>query len=117
MAEILSYLADHGDPEPDRPNTVERTMSDISITRTSSPKTPPADDTLAFGNVFTDHMFLLNYDEGKGWHSPRIEPYGPFSLDPACCVLHYGQAIFDGLKAFRGRDGQIRLFRVADHAK
>ena len=92
-------------------------MTEIAITRTAHPKTPPADDTLTFGKVFTDHMFLLNYDDGKGWHSPRIEPYGPFSLDPACCVLHYGQAIFDGLKAFRGDDGQIRLFRLADHAR
>ena len=62
-------------------------------------------------------MFLMNYDEGKGWHNPRIEPYGPFTLDPATCVLHYGQAIFDGLKAFRGQDGKIRLFRLADHAR
>ncbi len=92
-------------------------MTDIAITRTANPGTPPADETLAFGKVFTDHMFLMNYDEGKGWHSPRIEPYGPFTLDPATCVLHYGQAIFDGLKAFRGGDGQIRLFRLADHAR
>ncbi|HVZ06379.1 branched-chain amino acid aminotransferase [Rhodopila sp.] len=92
-------------------------MPDIAITRTAHPKTPPADDSLAFGKVFTDHMFLLNYDEGQGWHDPRIVPYGPFTLDPACCVLHYGQAIFDGLKAFRGADGQIRLFRLRDHAR
>jgi branched-chain amino acid aminotransferase len=92
-------------------------VTDIAITRSTQPKTPPADDTLAFGNVFTDHMFMMNYDEGKGWHSPRIEPYGPFSLDPACCVLHYGQAIFDGLKAFRGVDGKVRLFRLPDHAR
>ncbi|HQT77090.1 MAG TPA: branched-chain amino acid aminotransferase [Rhodopila sp.] len=92
-------------------------MTQIAITRTDSPKQPPADETLSFGKVFTDHMFLMNYDEGKGWHSPRIEPYGPFSLDPACCVLHYGQAIFDGLKAFRGPDNQIRLFRLPDHAR
>ena len=91
-------------------------MPDIAITRTSSPKTPPADDCLTFGNVFTDHMFLMNYEEGKGWHDPRIEPYGPFTLDPATCVLHYGQGIFDGLKAFRGKDGHIRLFRLPDHA-
>ena len=56
----------------------------------------------------------MNYDEGKGWHSPRIGPYGPFSLDPATCVLHYGQGIFDGLKAFRGQDGHIRLYRLAE---
>jgi branched-chain amino acid aminotransferase len=54
---------------------------------------------------------------GKGWHDPRIVPYGPFTLDPATCVLHYGQGIFDGLKAFRGSDGHVRLFRLQDHAR
>jgi branched-chain amino acid aminotransferase len=92
-------------------------VNQIAITRTATLKQPPADQTLAFGRVFTDHMFLMEYDAGKGWHSPRIVPYGPFTLDPACCVLHYGQAIFDGLKAFRGRDGRVRLFRLPDHAR
>jgi branched-chain amino acid aminotransferase len=91
-------------------------VTQIAITRTANPKQPPTDDTLTFGNVFTDHMFLMNYDHRKGWHSPRIVPYAPFTLDPACCVLHYGQAIFDGLKAFRGADGRIRVFRLPDHA-
>lgn len=92
-------------------------MTQIAITRTTTPKQPPADETLTFGTVFTDHMFMMEYHEGRGWHDPRIVPYGPFSMDPATCVLHYGQAIFDGLKAFRGKDGHIRLFRVGDHAK
>jgi len=91
-------------------------MADFPITRTTTPKQKPADDRLSFGKVLTHHMFLMNYDEGKGWHSPRIVPYGPLSLDPATTVLHYGQAIFDGLKAFRGPDGQIRLFRADRHA-
>lgn len=89
---------------------------DFPITRTTAPKAKPSDDSLTFGKVLTDHMFLMNYDEGKGWHSPRIEPYGPLSMDPATSVLHYGQAIFDGLKAFRGADGTIRLFRPDRHA-
>jgi branched-chain amino acid aminotransferase len=92
-------------------------VTEIAITRTTSPQLPPADETLSFGKVFSDHMFMMNYQEGKGWHSPRITPYAPFTLDPATCVLHYGQAIFDGLKAFRGRDGHIRLFRLGDHAR
>ncbi|MDO9712986.1 branched-chain amino acid aminotransferase [Paracraurococcus lichenis] len=92
-------------------------MADFPITRTSQPKPKPADDTLAFGKVLTDHMFLMDYTEGEGWHSPRIVPYGPLSLDPATSVLHYGQAIFDGLKAFRGPDGQVRLFRADRHAE
>ncbi len=91
-------------------------MPNIAITRSATPGQPPADDTLRFGKVFTDHMFMMNYDAGKGWHDPRIVPYAPFTMDPATCVLHYGQAIFDGLKAFRGPDGRIRLFRTPDHA-
>jgi branched-chain amino acid aminotransferase len=92
-------------------------VTQFPITRTTTPKAKPADETLAFGKVMTDHMFLMNYDDGKGWHSPRIVPYGPISMDPATCVLHYGQAIFDGLKAFRGADGKIRLFRAQRHAE
>jgi branched-chain amino acid aminotransferase len=91
-------------------------MDQFPTTRTTTPKPKPADSTLSFGKVLTDHMFLMNYDEGQGWHSPRILPYGPLSMDPATTVLHYGQAIFDGLKAFRGPDGQIRLFRADRHA-
>ena len=91
-------------------------MSQFPITRSPDLKRPPADDTLRFGTVFTDHMFMMNYDAGRGWHDPRIVPYQPFTLDPATCVLHYGQAVFDGLKAFRGVDGRIRIFRAPDHA-
>ncbi|CAH0160410.1 branched-chain amino acid aminotransferase [Roseomonas sp. CECT 9278] len=92
-------------------------MDRFPTTRTTAPKQKPADDTLSFGKVLTDHIFLMNYEEGRGWFNPRIEPYGPLSLDPATSVLHYGQAIFDGLKAFRGDDGQIRLFRAERHAE
>ena len=92
-------------------------MTDIAITQTSQPKQPPADETLTFGKVFTDHMFMMEYDEGSGWHDPRVVPYAPFTLDPATCVLHYGQTIFDGMKAFRGTDGRVRLFRLPDHAR
>ena len=70
---------------------------------------------LAFGKQFTDRMFVMEYDSGKGWHSARIQPYGPFSLDPAAMVLHYSQEIFEGLKAYRHTDGQISLFRPADN--
>jgi branched-chain amino acid aminotransferase len=91
--------------------------SDISLTRTHSPKARPDDATLSFGKVFTDHMFLMDYEEGRGWHDPRVVPYAPLSMDPATSVLHYGQAVFDGLKAFRGADGTIRLFRAERHAK
>lgn len=93
------------------------TIGDFPVTRTTAPKQKPADDALSFGKVLTDHMFLMDYTKGRGWHSPRIVPYGPLSLDPATTVLHYGQAIFDGLKAFRGADGRIRLFRAQRHAE
>ncbi|PKU23945.1 branched-chain amino acid aminotransferase [Telmatospirillum siberiense] len=88
----------------------------IAITRTSKPKVHPADDELRFGSVFTDHMFRMDYTEGKGWHDAKIIPYQPFSLDPATSVLHYAQSVFDGLKAYRGQDGSIRFFRAAKHA-
>ena len=86
------------------------------ITRTAHSKPRPADDTLQFGRVFTDHMFMMEYDEARGWHDGRVVPYGPLTMDPACCVLHYAQAVFDGLKAFRSADGSVRLFRVDKHA-
>jgi len=109
----LAYLVRSERP----PLSRETAVTEIAITRSTNLKQPPADETLAFGKVFTDHMFMMEYHEGQGWHDPRIVPYGPFTMDPACCVLHYGQAIFDGLKAFRGTDGRIRLFRLGDHAK
>jgi branched-chain amino acid aminotransferase len=90
-------------------------MERIEITQTKAAKPRPADDRLEFGKIFTDHMFIMNYDAGKGWHSARITPYQPLSLDPACCVLHYAQAVFDGLKAFRGQDDVVRLFRAPAH--
>jgi branched-chain amino acid aminotransferase len=87
----------------------------IRVTRAMTKKPKPKDSELTFGTVFTDHMFVVDFQEEKGWYDPRIEPYGPFSLDPACAVLHYAQAIFDGLKAFRGKDGKVRLFRPQKH--
>ena len=87
----------------------------IRITKATVKKPKPKDSELSFGTVFTDHMFLADFEEEKGWYDPRIEPYGPLHLDPAACVLHYAQAIFDGLKAFRGRDGKVRLLRPQKH--
>ena len=87
----------------------------IRITRATVKKQKPKDSELAFGTVFTDHMFVMNFQEEKGWYDPRVEPYGPLSMDPAAAVLHYAQAVFDGLKAFRGRDGRVRLFRPQKH--
>lgn len=87
-------------------------MEKISITKNTSPKAKPQDESkLGFGQYYTDHMFLMDYTEGKGWHSPRIVPYGNISLDPAAMCLHYGQEVFEGMKAYRCGDGSIRLFR------
>ncbi|HSR56905.1 MAG TPA: aminotransferase class IV, partial [Candidatus Binataceae bacterium] len=89
----------------------------IRITKTTALKPKPNDAELGFGQIFTDHMFLADFQEEKGWYDPRIEPYGPIAMDPAAAVLHYAQAIFDGLKAFRGADGRIRVFRPQKHVE
>lgn len=87
-------------------------MQEIRVELTKNPKEKPQDQSkLGFGNYYTDHMFLMNYDEGQGWHDPRIVPYGPIALDPAAMCLHYGQEVFEGLKAYRTNDGRILLFR------
>ncbi|MDH7479870.1 MAG: branched-chain amino acid aminotransferase, partial [Syntrophomonadaceae bacterium] len=83
----------------------------IAVERTKTPKPKPDQNNLAFGQYFTDHMFIMDYTEGKGWHDPRIVPYGPIHLDPSTMVFHYGQAIFEGLKAYKAKDGRILLFR------
>ena len=72
---------------------------------------------LVFGKQFTDRMFIMEYDSGRGWHSARIAPYGPFQIDPAALVLHYSQEIFEGLKAFRRKDGTVALFRPEENIK
>jgi len=84
----------------------------IRIEKTTAPKQKPQDQSkLGFGNYFTDHMFLMNYDLGEGWHDPRIVPYAPIALDPAAMCLHYGQEVFEGMKAYRTEVGGIQLFR------
>ena len=81
-------------------------------------KPKPADESnLSFGDIPTDYMFMMNYEIGRGWFDPRIEPYGSFRIDPAAMTLHYGQSIFEGLKAYRGKDGGIFLFRPEENLK
>ncbi len=72
---------------------------------------------IPFGRIFTDHMLKMEYGPDKGWHSMRIEPYADFSMDPASMVLHYGQAIFEGMKAYKDKQGRIRLFRPEENFK
>ena len=92
-------------------------MLDIKITRTTSPKEKPDENNLGFGKKFTDHMFVMDYTEGEGWHDARIVPYGPFELDPATVVFHYAQEIFEGMKAYRTADDTVQLFRPDCNAK
>ena len=91
-------------------------MLDIKVTKTTTPKAKPT-GKLGFGRIFTDHMFLMNYTRGKGWHDPRIEPYHDLTLSPAAMVFHYGQEMFEGLKAYKGKDGTNYLFRPDMNAK
>lgn len=90
-------------------------MDGLQITRTQTPKQKPQ-GPLGFGKHFTDHMLIIDYTEGRGWHDARIVPYGPLSLDPATTSLHYGQLIFEGLKAYRAGD-KLVMFRPHENMK
>ncbi len=83
----------------------------ISITKSAALKAKPDSSTLGFGKYFTDHMFTAKYSVEKGWYSAEVSPYKPFEIDPGASVLHYGQALFEGMKAFRQENGKIVLFR------
>lgn len=91
---------------------------EIKVTLTDSPKAKPADESkLGFGQIFTDHMFLMDYSNEKGWHDPRIVPYGPIPLDPSAACFHYAQEIFEGMKAYRTAEGKIQFFRPQENFK
>ena len=83
----------------------------ITIQKTQNPKPKPDQSNLGFGQYFSDHMYILDYDRKKGWHDARIVPYGPLPMDPSTMVFHYGQAIFEGLKAYKSKEGKVYLFR------
>ena len=89
----------------------------FSIELTKNPKQKPDPDSLKFGTVFTDHMFIMDYDPANGWHDGRIVPYAPIAMDPASSVFHYGQEMFEGLKAYKTKDGRVQLFRPDMNAK
>jgi branched-chain amino acid aminotransferase len=89
----------------------------LSITTAKTLKPKPDETKLGFGTKFTDHMFNMDYSVEKGWHNPRIEPYAAIPMDPATMVLHYGQGVFEGLKAYRTAQGGIQLFRPLDNFK
>jgi branched-chain amino acid aminotransferase len=90
---------------------------EIAMTTAEKLKSKPDDASLGFGTIFTDYMFNMDYAPDKGWHSPRIEPYKAIKMDPATMFLHYGQGVFEGLKAYRTESGRIQLFRPQENLK
>ncbi|MCR5461969.1 MAG: branched-chain amino acid aminotransferase [bacterium] len=90
---------------------------EIKIIKNENPKAKPDSNSLGFGKFFTDHMFIMDHDYENGWHNARIVPYGNLSLSPASTVLHYGEEIFEGMKAYLTEDGRIQLFRPYENAK
>ena len=87
-------------------------MMELKIELSKNLKEKNADTSLlGFGKTFTDHMFVMDYNPAEGWHDAKIMPFGNISLSPASAVLHYGQEIFEGLKAYRTKDGRVLLFR------
>lgn len=89
----------------------------LTITKSDTLKPKPDNSSLSFGTIFTDHMFNMDYNPDDGWHNPRIEPYTPIEMDPATMVLHYGQAVFEGLKAYKTDSGTVQFFRPKDNFK
>lgn len=92
-------------------NVTEVVEMKIEIQKTTQKKQKPDENNLGFGKYFTDHMFIMDYENGKGWHSPRIIPYGDLPYSPACMTFHYGQSVFEGMKAYKTPEGEIQLFR------
>ncbi|MBY7144236.1 branched-chain amino acid aminotransferase [Virgibacillus sp. NKC19-3] len=89
----------------------------IQVNHCAVKKDKPNTDQLAFGRVFTDHMFIMDYSEDSGWHDPRIVPYEPLTIDPSAMVFHYGQSVFEGMKAYLTADGDAQLFRPEKNMK
>lgn len=87
-----------------------------NVTKNPQPK-PQDESNLGFGKIFTDHMFIINYNPQDGWHNGRIEPLGNLCLHPASPVFHYAQEIFEGAKAYRRPDGQIQTFRLEENCR
>ena len=90
---------------------------EIKITKTAVLKEKPDSSTLGFGKIFTDHMFMMDWNSEKGWYNQRIVPFQNIPLHPASTVLHYGSEIFEGLKAYRRADGKVQLFRPIENIR
>ncbi|OAH58029.1 branched chain amino acid aminotransferase [Domibacillus aminovorans] len=83
----------------------------INVQLAETKREKPDQTNLGFGRVFTDHMFMMDYTEGKGWHDARIVPYQPITLSPSAMIFHYGQTVFEGMKAYLTEDKRVFLFR------
>ncbi len=92
-------------------------MLDIKFEKANVLKEKPDPNTLGFGEVFTDYMFMMDYSKKEGWHDAKIVPYGELSLSPAACVFHYGAEVFEGMKAYRTPDGDVQLFRPMENIR
>src|SRR5699024_734602 len=90
---------------------------DIRGELTRAKKEKPISDQLQFGKTFTDHVFISDYTEDRGWHNHRIVPYQPLTLDPAAVIFHYEQTVFEGMKAYIGKEETVRLFRPEKNMK
>ena len=90
---------------------------EIKIYENNNLKEKPDSSSLGFGKIFTDNMFIMDYSKAEGWHNARIVPFGPFPIHPASTVLHYGSEIFEGLKAYRRKDGVVQLFRPIENIR
>jgi len=90
-------------------------MTEIAVKMKETMGTMPPEEKLGFGTYFTDHMFTMDYNPQEGWHNPTVAPYNEFSVFPAAMVFHYGQAVFEGMKAFRTEDDRIVIFRTKDY--
>ncbi len=92
-------------------------MLDIKFEKANVLKEKPDPNTLGFGEVFTDYMFMMDYSKKEGWHDAKIVPYGELSLSPAACVFHYGAEVFEGMKAYRTPNGEVQLFRPMENIR
>ena len=92
-------------------------MNEIKITKTTQPKVKPDETKLGFGKYYTDHMLIIDYTAGIGWHDARIVPFANLEIHPAAVVLHYGSEIFEGLKAYRRPDGKVQMFRPLENIR
>ena len=107
---INSYYSGEGDA-----NVMIKQMIDIQLSETKKQK--PDSSKLVFGKSFTDHMFIADYNEEQGWTDHRIVPYEPLTIDPAAIIFHYGQTVFEGLKAYLSKEGTIKLFRPEENMR